>query len=134
VRTLDAAIQAHPGRARIRVPGKLALDAVAREISELDAYLFPMISGANTRSSTLPIALGAGLPVIAIKSYETDPLFVDGENLLFADGLTGEAFAEQVLRLVADPALDLRISQGAKRLYAAHLSWEQIGDQVLSQI
>jgi glycosyltransferase involved in cell wall biosynthesis len=134
VRALHAAVEAHPGRARIRVPGKLALDEIAREVSELDAYLFPMISGANTRSGTLPLALGAGLPVVAIKSYETDPLFVDGDNLLFADSLTGEAFADQVLRLVADPALDLRISQGAKRLYDSHLSWERIGDQVLSQI
>ncbi len=134
VRALHAAVQAHPGRARIRIPGKLALDAIAREVSELDAYLFPMISGANTRSGTLPLALGTGLPVVAIKSYETDPLFVEGDNLLFAGSLTGEAFAEQVLRLVADPVLDLRISQGAKRLYDSQLSWERIGDQVLSQI
>jgi glycosyltransferase involved in cell wall biosynthesis len=134
VRALHAAVQAHPGRAQIRVPGKLALDAIAREVAELDAYLFPMTSGANTRSGTLPLALGTGLPVVAIKSYETDPLFADGDNLLFADALTGEAFAQQVQRLVADPALEQRISQGAERLYDSHLSWEQIGHQLLSQI
>ena len=62
VRALHAAVQAHPGRARIRIPGKLALDAIAREVSELDAYLFPMISGANTRSGTLPWLSARGCP------------------------------------------------------------------------
>ncbi len=132
VRRLHEAVEGHPASARIRVPGRLELAEIARQISELDIYLFPMVSGANTRSGTLPVALGAGLPVVAIRGYETDALFEDGENLVFAESLTGPAFAKAALRVVDDPALRARVSAGAKRLYDASFSWERIGDQFLS--
>jgi glycosyltransferase involved in cell wall biosynthesis len=134
VRQLNDAIARHPAADRIRVTGKLELDAVAREVAETDVYLFPMISGANTRSCTLPLALGTGLPVVATNSYETDGVFVDGKNVLFARELSGDAFAAATLRLTAEPALADQISLGAKQLFDAHLSWPRIGDQLLSQI
>jgi glycosyltransferase involved in cell wall biosynthesis len=133
-RALSAEVARHPAAARIRVPGRLELSEVAREVAGLDVYLFPMISGANTRSSTLPVAFGAGLPVVATRSYETDELFVADENIVFADALTGSSFAAAVGRLGADPALADRVSVGARRLYSEHLSWEKIGDQLLAQI
>jgi glycosyltransferase involved in cell wall biosynthesis len=134
VRGLRAAIAAHPAHDRIRVPGKLGLREIAHEVAEMDIYLFPMITGANTRSGTLPLALGTGLPVVATRSYETDGLFVDGENIAIADALTGEAFARAVLRLLDDPASADRISRGARTLHDTYLSWERIGDQLLEQI
>jgi glycosyltransferase involved in cell wall biosynthesis len=134
VRQLKDAIARHPGAERIRVTGKLELAAVAREVAETDVYLFPMISGANTRSCTLPLALGTGLPVVATQSYETDGVFVDGKNVMFAYELSGDAFAAATLRLTAEPALADQISLGARDLYDAHLSWQRIGDQLLSQI
>jgi D-inositol-3-phosphate glycosyltransferase len=134
VRALQDAIARHPGRERIRVTGKLDLPDVAREVAALDVYLFPMISGANTRTSTLPLALGAGVPVVATRSYETDSLFVDRENILFADALTGAAFARGALRLVEDGALADQVARGARILYEKHLSWERIGDQFLAQL
>ena len=57
----------HPGKDRIRVTGRLSLAAVASEIAGLDVYLFPMSTGANTRSGTLPVALGTvRTPVLAM--------------------------------------------------------------------
>jgi glycosyltransferase involved in cell wall biosynthesis len=134
VRALQEAIAAHPNQRGIRVTGKLDLPAVAREVAAMDIYLFPMTSGANTRSSTLPLALGTGLPVVAIDSYETDPIFVDGENVLFAPALTGEAFADAVLRIAEDRVLAARLSEGALALYREHLAWEKIADQLLSLV
>lgn len=134
VRALRQAVAAHPAAARIHAPGRLDLADVARAVASLDVYLFPMTSGANTRSGTLPLALGTGIPVVAINSYETDSLFVDGENIVFAERLDGAAFARAVLRVVDDQALAARVRAGAKHLYDSHLSWEKIGDQLLSQI
>jgi glycosyltransferase involved in cell wall biosynthesis len=134
VRAFHDAVAAHPAASRIRLCGKQPLAEIAREVSELDVYLFPMVSGANTRSSTLPLALGAGVPVVAIRSYETDPIFVDEENLLFAEALTGEAFAAAVLRIAGDSALAARLAEGGRILYREQLSWEKIGDQLLSLI
>jgi glycosyltransferase involved in cell wall biosynthesis len=133
-RALDEMIGRHAGRARIRVTGKVDLDQIAREVAELDVYVFPMISGANTRTSTLPLPLGAGVPVVATKSYETDDLFVGDGNLVFADDMTGEAFGRAVLRLAADPALAARVAEGGRALYDLHLAWPRIADQFLAQI
>jgi glycosyltransferase involved in cell wall biosynthesis len=134
VRTITAAVRQHPDGERIRLTGKLSLDEVAREIGELDLYLFPMDTGANTRSGTLPVALGAGLPVIAFAGSETDrSLFVDGENIVLVPALTAAAFGDAASALLRDPARAARIGAGARKLYEAHLTWERIADQLLGQ-
>ena len=128
------AVLRHPGRDRIHLLGKQPLDDIAREMAALDVYLFPMMTGANTRSSTLPVALGTGLPVVAVKGVETDAVFVDHENVLFADQLSGDSFAAAVLALAQPDGLAERISRGALALYDAHLRWDRIGDQLLNEI
>lgn len=135
VQAVHAAIDAHPARARIRVTGKLSLAEVAREISELDVYLFPMTTGANTRSSTLPLALETGLPVVATQGRETDlHLFKDADNVLFAPALSAEAFGDTALRILEDDGLAGRLSAGARVLFDTHLSWPMIGRQVVQAI
>jgi len=93
-----------------------------------------METGANTRSSTLPLALGSGVPVVATRGRETDDLFVDQENIVLADALEGDAFAAATLRIVNDKALSERVSRGAETLYRDHLSWQRIGDRLLAEI
>ena len=134
VRALHESVAKHPARDRIRMPGKLDLDEVSREVAQMDVYVFPMISGANTRTSTLPLALGTGVPSLAIRGYETDDLFVDRENILFAHELTGGSFGRAALTLVENPPLAERIAKGGRALYEAHLSWNVIADRFLEQI
>ena len=135
VKEIMNAIRHHPFRAHIRVTGRLSLSQIAAELVVLDVCLFPMNTGANTRSGTLPAALGAGLPVVAIQGIETDVnLFRDGENIALASELSGEAFAQATLRLLRDRSLLDRIGEGARELYADHLSWRRIADQLLAAI
>jgi glycosyltransferase involved in cell wall biosynthesis len=134
LRQFETRLAAHPARDRIRVAGKQTLSAIAEEVSGLDVFLFPMDTGANTRSSTLPLALGSGLPVVATRGAETDDLFVDRENIVMADALQGEAFAAAALRIAGDPALAGRVSRGAEALYHDHLSWARIGERLLAEI
>jgi glycosyltransferase involved in cell wall biosynthesis len=133
-RELDRTIAAHPARNRIRIAGKQTLSAIADEVAALDIFLFPMDTGANTRSSTLPLALGSGLPVVAIRGVETDNLFVDRENIMFAASMAGDSFAAATMQIATDLALAKRVSQGAAALYRDHLSWQRIGDDLLAQI
>jgi glycosyltransferase involved in cell wall biosynthesis len=135
VRQITSALRTHPAREHVRLTGNLALPQISAEIAALDVYLFPMDTGANTRSCTLPAALGSGRPVVAILGSETDvSLFRDGENIVFARELGGAAFADQTLRLLAEPALAARVAEGARDLYARHLSWERIADELLAVI
>jgi glycosyltransferase involved in cell wall biosynthesis len=134
LRQFEKLLAAHPARDRIRVAGKQTLSAIAEEVSGLDVFLFPMDTGANTRSSTLPLALGSGVPVVATRGAETDDLFVDRENIVMADALQGEAFAAATLQIAGDPALAARVSRGAAALYHDHLSWPRIGERLLAEI
>jgi glycosyltransferase involved in cell wall biosynthesis len=135
VAAIHDAVKQHPGADRIRLTGKLPLPAIAAEVAELDVYLFPMTTGANTRTSTLPVALGSGVPVVAIKGVETDPgLFRDGDNLVFARAMTGEAFGEAALRVIEDPDLSAKISTGGRRTYQEYLAWDRTGDALLAAV
>ncbi len=119
---------------RIQLTGKLPLTDVARKMASLDLYLFPMSTGANTRSSTLPLALGAGVPAIAIVGTETDPLFAHRQNVFFADALTGPAFARAALTVLGDPDLAAQLSKGGRAFYEQNLGWERIADSFLQSI
>ena len=133
VREIVAEIARHPAKDRIRMTGRLSLAEISRQLSTLDLYLFPMETGANTRSGTLPAALGSGIPTVAVFGRETDSmLFRHHDNLVFANGMTGSAFAEASLQLLRDPVLRQRVGQGGRRLYEAHLTWERAADQLLA--
>lgn len=134
LRAFLASIDGGPAKQNIRVPGKRPLADIAQMISTLDIYLFPMSTGANTRSSTLPLALGSGVPVVAFRGSQTDDLFVDEQNVLFASSLSADSFATAALRIIDDPALASRLSSGGAQLYSQHLSWDRIGDQFLGQL
>ena len=126
------AIARHPAAKRIRQTGRLSLAEIARELALLDLYLFPMETGANTRSGTLPAALGSGVPVIATRGRETDGLFRHDENLVFADTMSATAFAAAALRLLRDPVLSKKIGDGGRDLYQGHMTWERTADQLLA--
>ena len=134
LRQFEDAVAAHPARDRIRIPGKQDLSAIAQEVADFDVFLFPMDTGANTRSSTLPLALGSGLPVVATRGAETDDLFVDGENIVLAEAMRGDAFATAIFRIVNDATMAERVSRGAQLLYENHLSWQRIGDRLLAAV
>ncbi len=133
-RKLTDQIAASSARSRIQITGRLPLPRIAEAVAELDLYLFPMDTGANTRSSTLPLPLGAGVPVVAISGIDTDPLFVDGVNVALADELTAAAFARAALRIMDDPQLAERIARGGRQLYDEHLTWERIGETFLAAL
>jgi glycosyltransferase involved in cell wall biosynthesis len=133
-RALETRLAGSAVASRIRLTGRLPLAEIAQTVAGLDLYLFPMDTGANTRSGTLPVALGAGIPTIATRGTETDSLFVHGENVMFAAALTGPAFADAALGLFADRALAERVGQGGRALYDRDLSWPRIADAFLAAI
>lgn len=133
VRQIQEWIGRHPARDRIRVTGKLSLEQIAGEMSQLDLYVSPMDTGANSRSGTLPLALGTGLAVVATRGIDTDvDLFRDGENIAFATEMSGSAFGEMALRLIDAPETRARIGAAARRVYEEEMSWPRITDALLA--
>lgn len=133
VAQIEQWVAAHPARDRIRLTGKLSLAEVAEEMSRADLYISAMDTGANSRSGTLPLAFGTGLPAVATRGRETDPeLFRDGENVVFAVDMTGRAFADALLRLMDDPAARERIGAAARQTYDQEMSWARTVDELLA--
>jgi glycosyltransferase involved in cell wall biosynthesis len=131
-RDFRQAVSRHAAADRIRVPGKQALPEVAATLASLHMFLHVTDTGASTRSSTLPLALGTGLPVVAVRGPETDDLFQDQSNVFFATSLSGEAFAEAAMRLRGDSRLAATLGHGARTLYERHLTWPRIADAILA--
>lgn len=130
-RALKAAVARSSATTHIRLTGALPLSAVAEEIAALDVYLFPDEGGPTTRSSTLPIAFGSGIPVVATCGPNTPrDFFVDGQSLAFAEGMTPLALAAAALRVLEDPSWAATLSRGGRALYERHLSWDAIADQL----
>jgi glycosyltransferase involved in cell wall biosynthesis len=134
---LFRALQAHIGRSpvarRIRRTGPVTLSRVAEEVAALDVYILPDEAGISTRSSTLPVALGSGIPVVGTRGPETaDDFFVDGESVVYANGMSASALAEAVLRLLDDPELAAKVGAGGRSLYERHLAWPAIAGKLLA--
>jgi glycosyltransferase involved in cell wall biosynthesis len=134
---LYRALRAHAARSpvndRIRFTGPLPLARVAEAVAGLSVYLFPDDTGASTRSSTLPVALGSGIPVVATRGLETaDDFFRDDENIVYADRMASAALAEATLRVLDDRALASRVGEGGRRLFEQHLSWGAIASKLLA--
>lgn len=132
VRRLRMAISSHPFRDRIVLTGHLPLPEIARIVSSLAVFIHPDAIGATTRSSTLPLPLGSGVPVVAVHGPETDAIFVEDENIVFAPSLSADGFASAAERLLADAEFRRRIGDGGRRLYDEHLAWPKIASRLLA--
>jgi polysaccharide biosynthesis protein PslH len=102
--------------------------------------LRPFIEQAQVAISPLPYAVGIqnkileamalGTPVVATSSATAGLETITGRHLLVAD--EPEAFAHQVLRLLADRALWNDLSQHGLAYIATHHDWEHITQQLIN--
>ena len=90
----------------------------------------PMVCGSGIQNKMLE-AMAVGTPCVATSLATRGLQVKPGRDLLVADD--AEAFAEQVLLLFQDEALNVKIAQNARGYVEHHHSWEQIG-QDLDQI
>ena len=122
-RALLHRIRSHSAGDRISVTGKLHLSEVADAVAALDVFVFPMTAGATTRSSTLPLALGCGVPVVAMRGAETGSFFSHRETVFLTPDLSSAALAQAILSLHEDAALRECVGRGGRALFERELSW-----------
>ena len=93
--------------------------------------LLPFADGASLRRTTLHIAWAFGIPVITTPPPYDQPEIVDGENCLLVREPTPDAWAEALSRLVGDPALEARLSEGGRRAAEVY-GWPELARRHLA--
>lgn len=82
----------------------------------------PMQAGSGMQFKVLE-AMASGAPVVATRYALGGIEAVDGEHLLVADDT--DSLADQVVRLLRDPALRRRLARNARRLVEEKYTWER---------
>jgi glycosyltransferase involved in cell wall biosynthesis len=107
--------------ARIDVRGYV--EDLRSALAETAAFVVPLRTGAGMRVKILD-AWCWGLPVVSTSVGAEGIDIAPGENVLVAD--EPAAFADEVIRLLKDPALSCRIAAGGRSTVEARYDWRKV--------
>ncbi len=110
------------GGVQIEVTGRVP--DVRPYLARASAFVCPLRMGAGIKNKVLE-ALAMGCPVVATPLSLDGIAALDGEQVLAASETT---FASRILELLADPALQARLSSGGRRLIETQYSWARAAD------
>ena len=88
--------------------------------------IVPLRQGSGTRLKIVE-SMALGTPVVSTSKGAEGLDVTPGENILIAD--TPETFAQQIIRLLSDPALHKSLSENGRRLVEARYDRQFIGEQ-----
>jgi glycosyltransferase involved in cell wall biosynthesis len=111
---------------RVRVTG--FVNDVRPYFREATAYICPIRVGGGTRLKILD-ALAMGMPLVGTTFACSGISVQDEKHVLLAD--TPEAFANEVLRLLADPVLRANLAAQGRDLVCKDYSWPVVGRSLL---
>lgn len=86
-----------------------------RLLAESRAMLLPFADGASLRRTTLFAAWAFGIPAITTPPPGDEPGITDGQSCLLVRDPDPDAWADAIARLLDDPALEARLSEGGRR-------------------
>jgi glycosyltransferase involved in cell wall biosynthesis len=103
------------------------LDDVRSLVAGSASCVVPLRIGGGTRLKILE-AMALGTPVVSTSKGAEGLDVVDEEHLLIAD--SASAFADQIVRVLSDPPLAMRLTRNARALVEARYGWEAIGAEL----
>ena len=121
-----AAVQALARRyAQVTVTG--AVPDLRPYLRRATLAVAPLVYGAGIQNKVLE-AMACATPVIASRRAVLSLQAIGEEHLLVADGPAH--FAQQILRLLADPELRARLGKAGRRYVETHHAWDRIVDDL----
>lgn len=121
VRKLAANQPTLPGSGQPRVVVTGGVPSMPEYIQSAAVAVAPLLYGAGIQNKALE-AMACGTPVVATHQATAALTVVSDRELLIAD--TPEAFAEALLKLLADPTLRAQIGEAGRRYVETHHSWD----------
>lgn len=116
---------------RINWTGFCDTAVVSALLQAADLFLSPDRYGASTRQTSLMAALSHGLPVIAWRGSETDPLLERSGAIAFAAAGDEGALAAAMQAAAAAPEVRASMGARAKQLFEENFSWRRIAERTL---
>src|SRR5207244_1723917 len=108
----DPAFAALAGRADVHIDTRWVPEQEIKSIFErVDIVVTPYVDA--SQSGIIPLAYELGLPVVATPVGGLPEQVVDGMTGVLVSNVSGPALAAGISRLLADPLLYRRCSQGA---------------------
>ncbi len=102
------------------------VDDIRPYVRDANVYVIPLFVGSGTRIKAFE-AMAMGRPVVSTALGVEGLDVTDGENFLRAD--SAEAFARQILALLADDAMRARVAGAARALMEDRFSWSRVARQ-----
>lgn len=102
------------------------VDDIRPEVLAGDVSVIPLRVGSGTRLKAFE-AMALGRPVVSTVLGVEGLAVVPGEHCLIAD--TPEAFATEIIRLLADAELRRWLATSARSLLEQYFSWQAVGQQ-----
>jgi len=100
------------------------VDDIRPHLARAACFIAPMRFGGGTRLKLLD-AWAMGKAIVSTSPGAEGLGGVDGGDLVLAED--ADAFADAVIRVLRDPALQTRLGQGGRAAVEARFSWEVIG-------
>jgi len=92
--------------------GMLSREEISEVYGGADAFVFPSVT--ETQGLVVCEALTAGLPCVAVRAAGIPEVIEDGVDGFLTEN-SADGFAESISRLISDPDLRNRLSEGALR-------------------
>lgn len=99
-------------------------EELCKLLAETDIVVLPYKEASQSGPASISLALG--IPVIATKVGGLKEQVRDGTNGILVEPNSPKALAEAVRKILKEPALLKKFSEGAKKLSDSEFSWEEI--------
>ena len=99
-----------------------------------DACVLPFDEGVTLNRSSFAGAVTHGLPVITTHGRDTDPVFINGENVLLCPPRDTDALTNAMRRVIESPDLRAHLHKGALDLADEWFSWAGVLQKTLAAL
>ncbi len=113
----------------VAFPGHADYDAAPALYRQADAFVSPTY--AEGFSNTILEAMASGLPSVSCRAVGVVDCLRDGENGLLSEPGDVPALADNLRRIVRDPALRRRLAANALAECRRTYSWDAVGRQIM---
>jgi glycosyltransferase involved in cell wall biosynthesis len=132
IQELLAKAALHQVKDRVIVKGFVQDEELSDILAGSRVNIFLAGSGPSGRRGVVAAYLKSGNPIVAITGHETDPEFLNGENVLLVPDRQAAALRDAIDVLLTDHELHSRLKNGSAALFRSHYSDDSIRSKLCS--